>query len=131
MRKNDHTIAIINNYTFFCGLRKTTEHVIWQCSHDKCQANFATRDRVMVSMNILHNHSLPSNGEVKLRRRRVTTDQLEAMFPILNSNKEFALGYNKSAEARVLSKRMWRSVAEALNFQKEGSVKDWRGWSNR
>ncbi|XP_035432790.2 uncharacterized protein LOC118264404 [Spodoptera frugiperda] len=67
--------------------------------------------------------SLPAN-----RRRRVTYTQLEVLWDFLNTNKEVALGYNKSAHAREHSRRMWENVSEHLNAQGEGAVKSGKEW---
>lgn len=71
-----------------------------------------------------------SVNESSRLRRHVTFRQLEALWEFLNSHRDVATGYNKSAQARDHSKRMWQSVAEALNSQGEGAWKDWKGWSN-
>lgn len=63
------------------------------------------------------------------QRRRVTFAQLEALWEILITHKDVALGYNKSAQAREFSKRMWCEVAQTLNSFGEGACKDWKGWS--
>ncbi|XP_050559106.1 myb/SANT-like DNA-binding domain-containing protein 4 isoform X2 [Spodoptera frugiperda] len=62
------------------------------------------------------------------RRRRVTYNQLEVLWDFLNTNKEVALGYNKSAHAREHSRRMWENVSEHLNAQGEGAVKSGKDW---
>lgn len=63
-------------------------------------------------------------------RRRVTFRQLEVLWEFLDVHRDVATGYNKSAQAREYSKRMWQMVAEALNSQGEGAFKDWKGWSS-
>ncbi|KOB68755.1 Uncharacterized protein OBRU01_10513 [Operophtera brumata] len=62
-------------------------------------------------------------------RRRVSYNQLEALWEILNRRREIALGFNKTSQAREFARRMWEEVALTLNSQGDGAVKDGKGWS--
>ncbi|XP_063830370.1 uncharacterized protein LOC135079689 isoform X1 [Ostrinia nubilalis] len=72
---------------------------------------------------------LSSQDEVS-RRRRVSYQQLESLWEFLNSHRDVAVGYNKTAQAREYSKRMWTTVSQTLNSLGEGATKDWKSWSN-
>ncbi|KAJ8704994.1 hypothetical protein PYW08_012314 [Mythimna loreyi] len=61
-------------------------------------------------------------------RRRVTYNQLEALWEILDKNRDLATGFNKTSQAREYSRRMWKTAAETLNAQDDGAEKDWKGW---
>ncbi|CAK1579549.1 unnamed protein product [Parnassius mnemosyne] len=63
------------------------------------------------------------------RRHRVTYSQLEILWEFLNSNRDVAVGFNKSAQARETSRRMWEEVAQTLNSFGDGAIKDGKGWS--
>ncbi|KAL4703814.1 hypothetical protein ACJJTC_011614 [Scirpophaga incertulas] len=62
-------------------------------------------------------------------RRRVTYTQLLNLWEFLNSHKDVAVGYNKSAQAPEHSKRMWDRVAAILNSIGEGATKTGAEWS--
>ncbi|RVE41270.1 hypothetical protein evm_014082 [Chilo suppressalis] len=62
-------------------------------------------------------------------RRRVSYTQLLNLWEFLNSHREVAIGYNKSAQARDHSKRMWDRVASILNSIGEGATKTGTEWS--
>ncbi|KAH9632872.1 hypothetical protein HF086_002694 [Spodoptera exigua] len=64
------------------------------------------------------------------RSHRVSYEQLDRLWEFLNSHRDLAVGFNKSAQARDYSKRMWLSISETLNSLGEGATKDWKGWSN-
>ncbi|RVD93473.1 hypothetical protein evm_015646, partial [Chilo suppressalis] len=62
-------------------------------------------------------------------RRRVSYTQSLNLWEFLNSHREVAIGYNKSAQARDHSKRMWDRVASILNSIGEGATKTGTEWS--
>ncbi|XP_041982518.1 uncharacterized protein LOC121735682 [Aricia agestis] len=61
-------------------------------------------------------------------RRRVTYAQLEQLWEFLNRNRHIATGFNKTAQAREFSKRMWEEITQTLNSHGDGAIKDWKGW---
>lgn len=38
------------------------------------------------------------------------------------------MGFNKNAQARDFSRRMWEEIAQNLNAHGDGAVKDWKAW---
>ncbi|XP_060802970.1 uncharacterized protein LOC106134944 isoform X1 [Amyelois transitella] len=68
-----------------------------------------------------------SNSNV--RNRRVSMRQLELLWEFLNSNKDIATGFNRSLQAKEYSARKWQEIAEILNAQGDGALKDGKMWS--
>ncbi|KAH9644708.1 hypothetical protein HF086_016416 [Spodoptera exigua] len=64
------------------------------------------------------------------RSHRVSYEQLDRLWEFLNSHRDLAVGFYKSAQARDYSKRMWLSISKTLNSLGECATKDWKGWSN-
>ncbi|XP_060805386.1 uncharacterized protein LOC106129802 isoform X2 [Amyelois transitella] len=65
----------------------------------------------------------------KVRNRRVSMRQLELLWEFLNSNKDIATGFNRSLQAKEYSARKWQEIAEILNAQGDGALKDGKMWS--
>ncbi|XP_060810161.1 uncharacterized protein LOC106139572 isoform X2 [Amyelois transitella] len=55
--------------------------------------------------------------------------QLELLWEFLNSNKDIATGFNRSLQAKEYSARKWQEIAEILNAQGDGALKDGKMWS--
>ncbi|XP_045505299.1 uncharacterized protein LOC123701784 isoform X3 [Colias croceus] len=64
-----------------------------------------------------------------VKRRRVSGRQLDLLWEYLDSHRDLACALNRSLQAKEYATRKWKEIADLLNEQGDGALKDWREWS--